>query len=859
MRQSGADDDPKDPKLIGTLRRTRAGMVVETLLRAFWPLGSLVAVFWSVIAFGLPEALTRVQMYAVLAVFAAAALYLAWRGFRGLRWPSARDARDRVDATLAGTPLAALEDAQALGTEDAGARAVWAAHLARMRRAASLAKPVPPDLRLASRDPWALRLAALVLLGAALIFAGGEGLRGVGAAIKPATGPQVATGPSFEGWAEPPAYTGRPTLYLPDIRPEGPVSVPAGTRVTIRVYGGEGSDFALSEEVSGGAPAALAETAPGISSAEFEVRRDGGVTLTRGGGALGHWSFAAEPDQAPTITLAQPVEPVEAGKTRIAYSAHDDHGVTAARAEVTLDLSRVDRRYGLAIDPAPREPMVIDLPMPMTGAGTEVQETLVDDFSKSPYAGLPVTLTLTAEDAVGQRGDSGPIATVLPGRSFYDPIAAALIEQRRDLLWSPANATRVTRVLRAVTYEPEGLFSSPRAYLMTRAAIRQLAGANADGKAAEVTDEVAEALWQAALLIEDGSLGSAKERLDRARERLSEALRNDASDDEIARLMDELRDATRDYMEQMAREAIERGEQQRAEAPPPGQTMSQDQIQELMRQIQELSEQGRKAEAEQLLSMLQQLLDNMQMQITQGQGDGQGQGSQGQQTMQGLADALREQQGLADESFQELQRRFRENRMGQGEGDPMDGQPGENGEQGQDQAERGQGRGERGQGAEELARRQEALRQLMDEMREGLPGEAGEGTREAMREAERNMGEARDRLNQGDASGALDQQAEAIDRLRDGMREMAEEMRGAENGQQQGEGQNAQSQAENGRDPLGRPLGSRGGIGGQDGMVPDADSIARGRALLDEIRRRAGEQFRPQLELDYLRRLLDQF
>ncbi len=42
-------------------------------------------------------------------------------------------------------------------------------------------------------------------------------------------------------------------------------------------------------------------------------------------------------------------------------------------------------------------------------------------------------------------------------------------------------------------------------------------------------------------------------------------------------------------------------------------------------------------------------------------------------------------------------------------------------------------------------------------------------------------------------------------------------------------------------------------------MVPDADAIARGRALLDEIRRRAGEQFRPRLELDYLRRLLDQF
>ena len=44
------------------------------------------------------------------------------------------------------------------------------------------------------------------------------------------------------------------------------------------------------------------------------------------------------------------------------------------------------------------------------------------------------------------------------------------------------------------------------------------------------------ALWQAALQIEDGVLGDARARLERAKERLSEALRNDASDEEIARL-----------------------------------------------------------------------------------------------------------------------------------------------------------------------------------------------------------------------------------------------------------------------------------------------------------------------------------
>ncbi len=850
MRQGPDDETTRDARLIATIRRTRAGMVVESLLRAFWPLGSLVAAAWSVIAFGLPELLTRAQMIGVIAVFGLAAIWLAWRGCRAFAWPTVRAARDRVDATLPGHPLAALEDGQALGAGDPGARAVWIAHRARMARVAENARAVPPDLRLASRDPYALRLAALVLLGAALVFAGGEGLRGVGAAIRPAGPSQIASGPSFEGWAEPPAYTGRPTLYLPDVRADGPIAVPAGTRVTIRVYGGEAENFSLAESVSGTTTTAIASTAPGIASAEFEVRGDGDVTLTRGGGALGHWSFAAEPDLAPVISLAQPIAMVEDGKTRIAYTARDDHGIIGAQAEIVLDPSRADRRYGLAVAPMARPALSVDLPMPMTGAGAEVNEALVDDFAKHPFAGLPVILTLSAEDAIGQRGDSGPIRTVLPARPFYDPIAAALIEQRRDVLWSPANATRVTRALRAVTANPDEDFGSPRAYLLTRVAIRELARANAGNRASEVADDVAEALWQAATLIEDGGLMGAKARLDRARERLSEALRNDASDEEIARLMDELRDATRDYMRQMAEEAIQRGEQQNAQnSPQQGQSMSQDQIQELMKRIQELSDQGRKAEAEQLLSMLQELLDNMRMQVTQG---GEGQGSPGQQTMQGLADALREQQGLADQSFQEMQRRFRENRENDGQSENGQGSP----RQGNRSADGNSGE----PSAEELARRQEALRRLMEQMESEAPGDTGEGARQAMREAERRMGEARDRLNDGDTAGALDRQAEAIDRLRDGMREMSEDMRRAQTGQRAGEGeQDAQSQAENGRDPLGRPLGSRGGIGGSETAVPDRDAAARGRALLDEIRRRAGEQFRPQLELDYLRRLLDQF
>jgi hypothetical protein len=48
-------------------------------------------------------------------------------------------------------------------------------------------------------------------------------------------------------------------------------------------------------------------------------------------------------------------------------------------------------------------------------------------------------------------------------------------------------------------------------------------------------------------------------------------------------------------------------------------------------------------------------------------------------------------------------------------------------------------------------------------------------------------------------------------------------------------------------------------VGTQDSLLQGEDVYRRARELLDEIRRRAGEGERPDVELDYLERLLDRF
>ena len=60
---------------------------------------------------------------------------------------------------------------------------------------------------------------------------------------------------------------------------------------------------------------------------------------------------------------------------------------------------------------------------------------------RTPLAGMPVTAVLRASDDAGQAGE-GEARFVLPARPFYEPVAAALVEQRRDLFWSRANRPR---------------------------------------------------------------------------------------------------------------------------------------------------------------------------------------------------------------------------------------------------------------------------------------------------------------------------------------------------------------------------------------------------------------------------------
>ncbi len=119
------------------------------------------------------------------------------------------------------------------------------------------------------------------------------------------------------------------------------------------------------------------------------------------------------------------------------------------------------------------------------------------------------------------------------------------------------------------------------------------------------------------------------------------------------------------------------------------------------------------------------------------------------------------------------------------------------------------------------------------------------------------MERAEQALRDDQTAEALGAQSDAMEALREGLRNLGEAM--AENQQGQQGSADGQFADQRGRDPLGREPGENGRIGTNESLLGDELAQRRSRELLDEIRRRSGEQQRPEVERDYLKRLLDQF
>ncbi len=833
------------PGLRWRIRLTLSGMLAERIVQSFWPAWcALLATYvvWKC------APLTGISL-AILAwiVPALLSLVLAVRGAGRIRAPRQAEAIRRMDAELPGQPLSALSDRQVAGLEDAGSRSLWNEHLARMARQAGDATAAEPDFRLAASDRWSLRyIAATATVIAFLFLPKATGIELTQLAEELGANARGDTRLSaYDAWVEPPAYTGEPGIYLNEIAAAEALPVPVGSRLSVRTFGSS-EDYAMAASVTD-------SPVVGDAGQEWTVERDGFLELSVVDGQQLRWNFIAVPDMPPSIEFLGEIEAGPFGKTTVRLGLEDDYGTVGADLVVKLDLAGVRRIHGLALEPEVTSSGRFRVQLPFGPQQQQIETEFSADFGDHPWAGLPVEFVVNARDAAGQSSSRSMPIPALPGRIVVSPVARALVEQRRDLLWNRENGSRAAKVIRAISHAPDDVFKNVTAYLATRISIRMLETAMADGLDDRERDSIADLLWRAAMELEEGDLAFSREMLSEAARRLSDAIRRGAPDSEISRLQEEYRQALERFIAEMARMAQGLGEDTGNEPLDPDQfegelrEFSMSRIQQLMDELNRLLEEGRTAEAGRVLDELRRLTENM-VAVQPGRS---GPNGEFQQSMRGFGGTLQRQQGLADEAFRDLQ----EQRMQEGAG-ASEGNVGGSGGLGRGQDHFGQGERGAGEGGTgELAERQETLRQeLRRQMRQlADQGLDGRDAINAFERAARAMTRAREGLRRNDHEGALVDQSEAIEALGEGIRALDREF-AAQSGEDGYGGPPGTGSI--GPDPLGRRWsGNAAGVGHL--LVPDELMRRRSQELRDEIRRRVGEQDRPDFEREYLMKLLE--
>src|SRR6185436_12579663 len=143
------------------------------------------------------------------------------------------------------------------------------------------------------------------------------------------------------------------------------------------------------------------------------------------------------------------------------------------------------------------------------------------------------------------------VQIVLPAREFRNPLARAIIEERRHLSAAPDKAGDVAQRLAALG-ETKAAQDLPVAVpLGLRIAAARLA-MNQDDAASRRS--VVDLLWELALFIEDGSLSLAERKLRDLQDQLQKAMDQGAKDAELEQLMEQLQQAMDEFLDELTRQ-----------------------------------------------------------------------------------------------------------------------------------------------------------------------------------------------------------------------------------------------------------------------------------------------------------------
>ncbi len=808
------------PRISGRVTLARLALLWEALWPALWPAIAVASSFAVVVMLDILPQLPGWLHALILAGSAVAFGWLLWNRLRAIRLPPRESGVRRLEraSNLEHRPLQVLSDDLAAGADHRESEELWQLHQRRMAERAKRLRVGVPKPGLARRDPFSMR-GALVLL---LVVAATIGITDVPERLSRAVSPQFAflasTAPAkLEIWITPPAYTGLAPLFpkravadaaTPAALPV--LQIPVNSVLSAQITGGGGSSvLRLGEQ-------RLPFEAVDQANARIirKIEAGGPVEISQNGKILGAWTLDVIADEPPQIGFAEPPGGTERSALRIVFSASDDYGIAEIGGEIR-------RSYEGGEVPG-KEVLKLDLPLP--GVNVEsAKEISFHDLTPHKWAGLAVVLRLHAKDGAGQVAYSEDARLILPERKFAHPVARAVVEQRRRLTSEPERRRSIMEALDDIARRPGAYDHSTVTFLALSSAIARLLHEKADAAIAPVRD----LLWDTALGIEDGRMSIAERELRRAQQALMKALAENASDAELERLMNELQAALDKFLRAMAEQLRNQPQNQQAMPfDPRMRLLESTDLRRMMEQIRRLMRSGARQAAREMLAQLQNMLENLR---SGRMFSGNQQNQRGNRALNQLRDLIRRQGDLLDRTFRQSQSRA---------GQPPPGQS-------------------RAGAATQRALR-DALRRLREMLARGQrPGQKGPG--QALGRAGRAMEDAAGALDRNAPGDAVGPQGQALDALQQAGRSMIQQMM---NQMARGRGQGMQQRfnpLNMRRDPLGRYMPGDQGLDTRDVKIPDESAVQRAQRILDELRRRSSQQFRPRFELDYIDRLLRRF
>ncbi|ESY08089.1 hypothetical protein X753_04785 [Mesorhizobium sp. LNJC399B00] len=833
---------------------TRVSMTVERGWPLLLPLLIIASLFLSLSWLGLFPRLPDIARIILVTAFGIATL-AALYPLRFFKLPSAAEIDRRIEAAnqLQHSPVLVQTDRPS-GKESIFSQALWREHQKRMAdKLGSLGADLPRT-RVPERDPWALRAVAALLLVTAFAFSFGPSGGRLSDGFSAHAARDIVP-PRVDAWVTPPAYTGKPPIFLTAPVIDGNAkqavatfTVPQGSDVSLRVTGGSGEETLSFADKGGNAraidpsgPQVAAVKAAAVNPATPKLRQftgkltaDGTLTLKSGEADLGRWAFAVIPDKPPTIRFVGEPKRAVNGAFELNYQIDDDYGAATAKAVFALaDPAAPDAHplYG---------PPDLPLALPRRGGKANAAKT-TKDLTEHVWAGASIKLSLVATDDAGHTATSETKTIVMPERPFANPLARAVVEQRR-LLALDANAKpRVLDLMDAITLRPEDTFDNMSHYLAIMSARSRLKMSDSDD---QLRNEVAY-LWEIALGIEEGNLSSAEKRLRQAQQALQDAIKRGASDEEIEKAMKELREAMNEFLQEFAERA-----KQNPNAPQVqqnGRELRHSDIDRMMDQIENLAKSGDRDKAQELLSQLENMMNNLQAGRQQ-------QDSEMRQQMDKLGEIMRRQQEMMNDTYRMDQMQRGDNQQpGEGNGDDPD-QPGVGKDRDPLARPKSMTPQEFADAMKQLQEGQGQLQSELDKLKKGLEG-MGMQPNEGFGDAGKSMGNAEKSLGEGEGDQAVGHQGRALEALRKGAKEMMKQLQAMQG--DQGGSQEGGRQQDAGRDPLGRPRASRGPDFGDSVKVPDEIDVQRARQILEAIRKRLGNALSPDIERSYLERLLE--